>query len=592
MTSVFEFIKRDLAHFTAEQIEKGVVLWFYGECQYSDGVKAVLDKFDIPVTIENTVKIFELLVERDRRKKNGIIFTPEYISDYIAEYALGKIKKWDNSITVVDSGCGCGMFLVSAVKYLHGKFGVPVRQLIENNIFGMDIEPENIRRCRIVMSLLCASYGESDAEKDGLFCADSLCCEWRETLKIERIDFVIGNPPYVNLDNMDRKTNEFLRNTFETTKTGTFNVFYAFIEKAMKSISERGMLGFIVPNNFLTIRSAGLLREFIGNGAFLKRIIDFGHNMVFKPVRTYSCIIFLDRNINEKFEYLVMEKTDDTAGALYSACFQTMSAGKLNKEGWKLINDKVRRNIELIERFPLKLGSFIRTGIATLKDDVYMVGIDERGYFGQADGERIYIESGIVKPVYKIPRIRPDRTLEEIQRYIIFPYEKKDRGYAVIPEDRLKEKYPMAYKYLTMHKTELESRDKGRKNLYGWYAYGRTHGLNRYGKKLLFPSFSDKPKFRYDDNEDALFCNGYAVFSDDERQLRIFEKVLCSSIMEYYIKNTSYAIEGGYYCYQKKYIENFSVPYFSDEEEKFLLSASKDETDSFLRKKYADLDNG
>lgn len=84
----------------------------------------------------------------------------------------------------------------------------------------------------------------------------------------------------------------------------------------------------------------------------------------------------------------------------------------------------------------------------------------------------------------------------------------------------------------------------------------------------------------------ALFCNGYAVFENEVVDIRLLCKILNSKIMQYYISNTSYCIEGGYYCYQKKYIEKFSIPKFSEVERKYIDSASKESLDLFLLEKY------
>ena len=52
--------------------------------------------------------------------------------------------------------------------------------------------------------------------------------------------------------------------------------------------------------------------------------------------------------------------------------------------------------------------------------------------------------------------------------------------------------------------------------------------------------------------------------------------------MEYYVSNTSYSIEGGYYCYQKKYVERFSLPLFTEKDLSFIRKASKDALDKYL----------
>ena len=132
----------------------------------------------------------------------------------------------------------------------------------------------------------------------------------------------------------------------------------------------------------------------------------------------------------------------------------------------------------------------------------------------------------------------------------------------------------------------MDSRDKGKPNTVAWYAYGRTQGLNKYGIKLLFPTFANTPRFKLVDDEYALFCNGYAVFQNDYIELDLLQRILNSALIQYYVSNTSYAIEGGYYCYQKKYIQKFSLPLFSEEEKAEMRALSDKELDKYLIERY------
>ena len=393
-------------------------------------------------------------------------------------------------------------------------------------------------------------------------------------------------PPYVNPHDLNKETVVFLKKTFSTTKAGVFNIFYAFIEQSMKYISERGTLGFIIPNNFLTIKSALYLRSFLQKGKYIKSILDFGDNMVFKPVRTYNCIILLDKQKRDNFHYYSLETCEDIPTALSEIHFSSMETDRLDENGWKLVDEKTHKNLMKIENQGRSIKAFIRTGIATLRDGVYIVDRDDKGFYKKLEDKRFDIELDIVKPIFKIPELKLHENLEDAKRHIIFPYYKKDGKFVLYSEEELQNNFPLTYQYLLASKEELDSRDKGKPNPAGWYAYGRTQGLNKYGKKLLFPTFAKKPKFIYVQNEYALFCNGYAVFEDEYIDLDIMCKILNSIIMEYYVSQTSYPIEGGYYCYQKKYIERFSIPFFSVEELKFLKEASQDEVNTFLVEKY------
>ncbi len=88
------------------------------------------------------------------------------------------------------------------------------------------------------------------------------------------------------------------------------------------------------------------------------------------------------------------------------------------------------------------------------------------------------------------------------------------------------------------------------------------------------------------EDETALFCNGYGVFENDYLSLDELMAVLNSKVMQYYVSNTSYSIEGGYFCYQKKYIENFSIPQFNDREKEILKCGNCEVIDQLLIDKY------
>jgi len=66
----------------------------------------------------------------------------------------------------------------------------------------------------------------------------------------------------------------------------------------------------------------------------------------------------------------------------------------------------------------------------------------------------------------------------------------------------------------------------------------------------------------------------------------VVQKILNSCIMDYYVTKTSVAIEGGYPCYQKNFIEKFTIPELTMEEIEFIRSLKPIEIDGFLISKY------
>lgn len=591
---LFGRLKRELNRYSNHEIERGVMSYCLNAYGYSSetestDITSILEQHAFPTDLETVVEFFEIMVEDDTKNENGIVFTPKYIAEYIVRSTIGQLDNWSNDIKIIDPGCGGGIFLVAAVEYIYKHFNVDIQAILENNIFGIDIEPDNIRRCKLVLTLLCAYYGGNYTSlnlNDHVACADSLKLEWTDYFSVPSFSFVIGNPPYVNPHDMSKETASFLKKTFATTKSGVFNIFYAFIEHAVRFLSSEGKLGYIVPNNFLSIKSATDLRYFLQVNNYLSKIIDFGSNMVFQPIRTYNCIMVLDNQRTTTFDYCVLPTVSSVEQELYSIEFQTMETRALDINGWKLVDRKTRDNLKRIERYSIHLKDFVRTGIATLRDNVYLVDMDEAGYFKMVDGIRYPIEPDITKTIYKIPELKLHTNIENAARHIIFPYVKASNGFKLMSAEDLTERFPQTYHYLLTQKAVLEERDKGKGGLQEWYAYGRTQGLNKYGRKLLFPTFSNQPKFMFVNDETALFCNGYAVFENDIIPLDVLQKVLNSSIMDYYVRNTSYPIEGGYFCYQKKYIERFSIPAFSESEMEFIRRSDKAELDCFLHSKY------
>ena len=590
--STYAEIKRSLSGYSFSEIEDGIMRYCLNDYQCNDNyydskeaaeIEEILKNANIETDLETIIELFESLLEENNKYENGIVFTPQYIAEYIAANLFENMSEYSENLSILDPSCGCGIFLITAAEMISSRFNIRIDTVVNNNIYGMDIDKDNARRCVLVLRLLCAKHGcDYQAVRPNVLCRDSLKCNWAKEFGLQSFDYIIGNPPYVNPHDMNKETVKYLKVAFSTTRNGVFNIFYAFIEYAMSFLDVHGLLGYIIPNNFLTIKSALELRGYLQAYRLPKRILDFGDNMVFKPVRTYNCIIILSKQNGEEFEYCTMEKTEDIKKKLDILSYDKMSYDSLDKNGWKLVDPVTFRNLRKIESQMISIKEFIRTGIATLRDGVYLVDCDSNGYFKQIGIQKVYIEPGLVKPIYKIPELKQHDNIDDAKRFIIFPYVKSKAGYTLIDESIFKSEFPLTYSCLSLQREELDSRDKGKSNPQGWYAYGRTQGLNKYGKKLLFPTFANKPKFIYVDNEDALFCNGYAVFENDRYSLDVLQRILNSQLMGYYVSNTSYSIEGGYFCYQKKYVERFSLPWFSEHDIEIILNASEKELDAFL----------
>src|SRR3989344_980432 len=569
----------------------------------------LIDKVEAK-NITDFVNIFELLVPRDDKKINGAFFTPKIITDFVVSQTITSPSQ-----KVCDPSCGCGAFLIAAATFISEKFGKNVINIIEENLFGVDISDYSVRRAKILLSLLSLKNGrDKENIKFNLKTADSLVVDWKklfyETNKGEGFDVVIGNPPYVKFQDLNKELREKLYKDWLTLKTVNYNLYFAFFELGVAIIKAGGVLGYITPNNYFTSLSGIQLRGYLESNKLIEKIIDFNHLKLFEA-QTYTCITFLKKKAVDFFYY---ERVDDykILNSLNKLRYSKIYFRELSNKKWRLLRDNDQENIRKIEKIGKKLGNLvdIRVGIATCKDSVYFVDGStlKNDYYHKFYKERSYqIEKNITKPIVKISDFKSQDDLDKNSRRIIFPYQKPNGRAKIIKENELKKLYPYCYEYLLAAKIELITRDKGGIEYPEWYAYARTQGLNFLGEKLITPTFSSEPRFLLEKNENALFCNGYAIYSiakpslfsklEQPLSLGVLSKILNSRVMDYYIKRTSVSIEGGYPCYQKNFIELLGVPNFTPKELNFLNKESDQKIiDNFLIEKYdinidSDLEN-
>lgn len=546
-----------------ENVEQGVIDYVFGTESKDKPVNKVLASLSLPRHIDTIVSLFGKLLDYRQIQAYGIVFTPKYIADYIVSQVFSDLDCWRDDIKILDPGCGCGVFLLSAMEYLNKKFGVSPQELVQNNLYGFDIEPNNVRRCQKIL------FSVSGAEGN-IYCCDALRKDWAD-YKLSQADYIIGNPPYINFHNLTPDTALLLRQSFRTMESGNGNVFYAFIEKSICNLSKNGRVGFIVPNNFFFIKAATKLRKYLKEEKCLCSILDFRENFVFDSAKTYSCVLLLDKKNPDVLQYATMQKTEDIQKALENISYSAISKNHLDEYGWKLLSTEEYDNIKRIESQAITLRPLIRGGIATLNDAVFM-GTEE-------------VEPEILRTIFKVPELKT-REISDAKKQIIFPYREENGKMELIPETEMQKKYPKAYAYLLSQKKLLDARDKGKSNAAGWYAYGRTQGLMQHGSKILFPTFSVRPRFIKIDDPFVLHCNGYAVLENDSLELDVLCRILNSNIMQYYISRTSYLIKGGYYCYQKKYLEKFSIPEFTFQEKEEILKMESQQLNAFLWWKY------
>lgn len=514
---------------------------------------------------ETPRKLSEILKAETNKnivKTQGIVFTPIELVDYIFKDMLD-ISELSNK-KIVDIAVGNGVFLIVLLINLKEQNpDLKLRPLVENNLYGYDLEKANVEYTNLNLKLLLEYYGENTENlKLNIEQADSL---EKFKNKKEEFDIILGNPPYVKQQNLTIDQRKYLEENFKTINSN-FNLSYAFLETIVNLLKPNGIAIQVVPNNLLKLKSASTLREYLIQNKVLDSIVDFDKYKIFKDIGTYTMVLKLSKKENKELKYKKIAEQPDYTKILKMPWQKTAT---INKDSIDLISKEEEKTIEAVENNYYKL--ITATGISTQNNFLYLVEKDKAGYYKEYDGIRYKIDADSIKPIYKCS-MQSKNTLNK--EYIIYPYENGK----IKPEERLKTTEPNTYKYLLAIKEELYKRSGIAENETHWYKYGRSQAINNFQEKIIYPMTSKEPNFIHI-KEEALYYNGNAILEvkgkDKNLDLETAELILNSEIIEKYVACKSHCISGGYYNYNKKVISKITIPEITEEQKTRLQCENK-----------------
>lgn len=539
------------------------------------------------LSFSHLIGIFELLISPVEKKGKGITYTPEEVKRYIIQEVVDS----PSVPYICDPSCGCGSFLVTAAECIKKQYGIPYKKIIEKYIFGADINSQAIEQTKVLLSLLALTVGETDVSVFHFICGDMLNPDTFSKLASfipEGFDCIIGNPPYVRSKNIDVNTRSFL-SAWNVSKVGNVDLYIPFFEIGLSLLNKSGKLGYISPNTFLQSVNGRALRNLIKTDMYNLKIIDFRDVQIFDNVTNYTCITVIDKKKRggEVSYYRMAEEALSTAKSFT----QYLLVQFPYDSPWRMESAKNDEIIYCLEHAGAPLESWkIRNGLATLKNDLFFFVPEKEdiNYFYRTyKGVQYKIEKNICIKIAKPNVIKSEQELENNKEVAIFPYRIRDTKVCLMQEDEITKNFPNTYQFLMDNKTILQQRDKGNGKYSAWYAYGRTQGMNNFGKKILLPYISGSPIAIISTDEKLLFYCGYALFSDDLDELKILKLFLESDVFWYYIKHTSKPYSKGYMSFAKNYIKNFTIPSLNNAEKRFLLnSTDKKKINSWIWEKY------
>lgn len=111
-------------------------------------------------------------------------------------------------------------------------------------------------------------------------------------------DIIIGNPPYVNVENLSTDEREFYMQNY-TCAIKRFDIYIGMIERGVNLLKDGGTLGFIIPYPFLTQNYAFNMRKYLLENTTLQTIVDLKKYRIFQDAVVRNIIMICKKELNE-----------------------------------------------------------------------------------------------------------------------------------------------------------------------------------------------------------------------------------------------------------------------------------------------------
>lgn len=296
---------------------------------------------------EQSLADIETLKEKkgDKRKDDGIYYTPEYVTEYICkntivpflsksgtnsvqklleEYTddLEALEERIQKVRILDPACGSGAFLIEATDLLMTivkairEIQTPyedvqktlehtvedekeLRRIITENIYGIDLNRESVDITKLSLFLKMVTDGHqltnlsknikhgnsliSDQDIPNAFDWES---EFPNIVKSGGFDIIVGNPPYGA--KLSKKERIYFNKHFQIGSTDTAQLM---IKRSFDLLKNNGYHGFIVPKSLIYASNWIGIRDLIKPQ--IKILLDVGK--VWKEVKLEQVIYTIQK---------------------------------------------------------------------------------------------------------------------------------------------------------------------------------------------------------------------------------------------------------------------------------------------------------
>jgi hypothetical protein len=463
----------------------------------------------------------------------------------------------------VEPSCGTGAFLVPLVRRLIASSTDHGRDLRELGaaVRAFDLLEANAERARKAVAEVLMCHGLPREE------AAQLVTEWVITgdfllqpYEPASADYVVGNPPYIRLENVPRTTMGAYRRAC-TTMRGRADIYVGFIERGLDLLKSGGALSFICADRWMRNQYGADLRELIASSYAVETVISMHDVDAFEnDVSAYPAIVVL-RNEPQRKVVIVgangrFGERDVPRLAAWARRGRSMSVTNPSYEAARVDGGFAGRDLwpagsprqlaliaDLEARFPrlqdAATGTRVGIGVATGCDEVF-----------------ITTDSSLVEEDRLLPLLQARDTItgsvEWSGRFLVNPW----NGKGLVELER----FPQLAEYLHEHGQRLRARHIAKQRPTSWYrTIDRVDHRLRNRPKLVMPDMKAAAHPVLDEGSFYPHHNLYYVVSD-AWDPEVLGGLLLSDIANLFVGAYCVRMRGGTFRFQAQYLRRIRVP--------------------------------
>lgn len=294
------------------------------------------------------------------RKSTGSYYTPNILSQFLVNHIFLKYRNGIRDFKVLEPSCGDGKFIEPIIPYITEK-GIKL-DLIE-----IDSNELKKSKKRIPKSL---------KNKVNTFNQDFLKHEFKTNYSL-----IIGNPPYISKKYLSDEQIGICKKICQPIISGEVkNIWPAFLVKSIDSLTEDGIICFILPSELLQVKYTSGLRKLILNS--FDRVEVFAFNeLIFENAEQDVVAIIGIKNHNIQSEkgvsFYQVDQLNDLTIPDYTEMNFNVHREKLDKWTNYILTDSQLSKVDFLSN-QLKLKSIdyytvkAEVGIVTAANDFFI----------------------------------------------------------------------------------------------------------------------------------------------------------------------------------------------------------------------------